>query len=205
MPQLWSWQMVKPWCKVLRCYTELVEECGRCYTTLCQGCYVVCIHGVCPLASLWMSVVPAHGYCLDTYYWTCSLSFWYVLVPKILISSWHSFTICSSKTLVNLPIHVSLCILHTFIVLLIVSTYSFISCFSAFLLMLKLVVLSMLFNFNFIEVLSLLKHLTVNFLWFSESAIFLISFSHFGSSTTCSLPYSFSISKCRFLILICSI
>ena len=35
----------------LRCYIELVMECGRCYTTLCQD-YRSCIiyaHDVCPL------------------------------------------------------------------------------------------------------------------------------------------------------------
>ena len=38
MPCLWLWQIVRPFCTVLGCYTQLVEYCDRCYTILCQGC-----------------------------------------------------------------------------------------------------------------------------------------------------------------------
>ena len=38
MPPFCPWQMTRPLCKVLGCYTELVEWCGRCYSTLCLCC-----------------------------------------------------------------------------------------------------------------------------------------------------------------------
>ena len=48
--------------------TELGGECGKHYTTLCQGCYVVQLYDICLMPSLSTSRVPPNGYQLYTYH-----------------------------------------------------------------------------------------------------------------------------------------
>ena len=85
--------------------------------------------------------------------------------PDLSIMSWDSFTVCVSKAPVNLPIHASFCNPQSSMVLLIDLTHSFNNCLSAFLMMLKLLgVLIVFLNFKLTGVISLLHLLRVNLL-----------------------------------------
>ena len=99
-------------------------------------------------------------------------------------------------------IHVLIKLLHMSVVLFICLTLLSISCVSALcMISVPLSVLMLLFNLKLTGVIFWLKHLRVNLLWFLKSASFLTWCSHFLNMATLTLPNSFLIILCRFLIL----
>ena len=104
---------------------------------------------------------------------------------------WHSSITSIPIQLPRLFIHVSICHLNMVIVLLIDLILSFISILSAFLTMyIPFGVLTVVLSFTLTGVRPLLRHLSVNLLWFWKSAIFISNFSHHLWNLTLSYPYS---------------